>query len=71
MKHKDYAIEAIKEKHYAVVDGDHGEKLLTTYTVSVGDKVIAVGLSSVESAKEVIDRRIKLRSRVPGLEPAG
>jgi hypothetical protein len=71
VKYQGYTIQALKETSLGP-QGDPKEKtvVVTSYSVKVGDKVVAAGLPNELAAKRVVDTRRKLRTRV-GLEPAG
>jgi hypothetical protein len=68
MNHMGYKIEAVTEM--TTRGKDVPDEEIKTFMVSLDDKVIAVGLPSIESAKNAIEHRHKVRSR-GGLDPVG
>lgn len=71
MNYQGYSISAVKEQTLGP-RGDSKEKpvIVTSYSVSVGEKIIAVGLPNIDAAKKVVDTRRKVRTRA-GLDPGG
>lgn len=67
MKHEGYTITKITEKTW---NREKEEVPVVSYQVSIDDKVVSVGLPSVEMAKAAIDKRSKIRARM-GLNPVG
>lgn len=67
MNHEGYTIKAHKEHS---LDHDMKPVSVTSYNVTIGKKLVAVGLPSIEAAKDSINRRAKIRQRA-GLEAAG
>lgn len=71
MEHQGYSITAVKEQSLGP-QGDPNAAVVTvtSYKVTAGKKVVAVGLPDEDAAKRAIDTRRKVRSRV-GLDPVG
>lgn len=71
MKYQGYSITAVKEQSLGP-QGDPKEKTVnvTSYSVAIGSKIVAVGLPDAEAAKRVVDTRRKIRTRA-GLDPEG
>lgn len=71
MKYQGYSINAVKEQSLGP-QGDSKEKPVTviSYLVSIGKKVVAVGLPNAEAATRAVDTRRKVRTRA-GLDPEG
>jgi hypothetical protein len=65
--YKGYKIEAVVEQS---LDSALQEVKAKTFKVSIDDKVIAVGLPTMEAAKNAVDRRHKGRTRA-GRDPIG
>lgn len=71
MQYQGYSIKAVKEQSMGP-QGDPREKpvTVTSYSVAIGKKVVAVGLPDEAAAKRAIDTRRKVRTR-GGLDPEG
>lgn len=71
MKYQGYTITAVKEKTLEPQgDAEKPPVNVTSYSVSIGDKVVAAGLPTSEMAKKAINSRRKARSRA-GRDPEG
>lgn len=71
MEYLGYSIAAVKEQTMGP-QGDPNEKpvTITTYQVSVGKKIVAVGLPDQDTAKQFVDVRRTRRQRI-NLNPDG
>lgn len=71
MEYQGYSIDKITEK--TLEPGGDSKKPpvdAISYKVSVGEKIVAVGLPNTDAAKRVIETRRKVRTRA-GFDPEG